>query len=64
MTEPHPPDLAAQYAEVSAENVALVEALHTIVGETSDAEVVRIAAAALTNTKTGQRYLSANPLRY
>lgn len=51
-------------AEVYTDNLTLASALHTIIGESGDAEVVRIAYAAMTGSETGRRYLAANPHRF
>lgn len=53
-----------RHREMTKESMTLVEALHTIVTESDDAEVVRIAMSALTGTNMGRAYLAANPLRY
>lgn len=51
-------------AEVYADNLMLAQALHSIIGESGDAEVVRIAYAAMNGSETGRRYLIANPFRF
>jgi hypothetical protein len=53
-----------QATEVYADNLVLASALQAIIGESGDAEVVRVAYAALTSTETGRRYISANPARF
>lgn len=57
-------DQAEESAKLRSESIALAAALHTIISESTDPEVMRIALAALQSTDTGQRYLNANPLRY
>lgn len=64
MTEKAFEDLVREVSQVRAENLSLCSALHTIIGESNDAEVVRISMAALTGTETGKNYLTANPLRF
>ena len=64
MTEKAFDDLVREVSQVRAENLIFAQALHTIVGESTDAEVVRISMAALTGTETGKNYLTANPLRF
>lgn len=44
------------------EQLVLLQALFTIVHESSEAEIVRLAMSALTNTSAGLTYLSAHPL--
>lgn len=55
---------ANETARLKAEAVSLAEALHTILSETQEGEVARIALAALTSSETGRRYLDANPFRF
>lgn len=63
--KPATTDMAlTRHREMTKESLTLVEALHTIVTESDDAEVVRIAMSALTGTNMGRAYLEANPLRY
>lgn len=64
MTEKAFDELVQEVSQVRTENLVLAQALHTIIGESNDAEVVRISMAALTGTETGKNYLTANPLRF
>lgn len=41
----------------------LLSALHDIANESNDAESVRSAMSALTNTKVGNTFLRANPIK-
>jgi hypothetical protein len=59
MTTPREP---GEVAEAKADAISLAEALHTILGETDEAETVRVAVSALQGTKTGRDYLEANPI--
>lgn len=54
----------SEAAAIKAEAIAMAQALHTILSETTDAETARIAIAALQGTSTGRAYLEANPLRF
>ena len=51
-----------EVGRLKSEAVSLAEALHTILGETDEAETARVAISALTTTETGRDYLKANPL--
>lgn len=64
MTEKSREDLAKEVGQVTSENIQLLDALATIISESTDAEVIRIAVGAITNTETGRNYLLANPLKY
>lgn len=44
------------------EQLIMMEALFTIVHESNEAEIVRLAMSALCNTSAGLTYLSAHPL--
>jgi hypothetical protein len=44
-----------------SEQLILIEALFAIAHESNEAEMVRVAMAALTNTQAGLTYLSAHP---
>lgn len=44
-----------------SEQLILIEALFAIAHETTEAEIVRVAMAALLNTEAGLTYLSAHP---
>lgn len=49
-------------ANMMQDQVVMLEALHNIALSSEDAETVRIAVAALTNTGAGMAYLQANPI--
>jgi hypothetical protein len=51
-------------AKLKAEAISLASALHTVLSETTEGEIARIALAGLTSTETGRDYLVANPLQY
>lgn len=48
--------------DMMQDQLKMVTALHTIVNESDDAEIVRTAAAALMNTEAGQAFVSHNPI--
>lgn len=54
--------LREEVGTATTDALDLAEALHTIAIESDDAETVRLAISALTNTDTGRRYLAANPI--
>lgn len=45
-----------------SDQLILVQALHQVVCESEEAEVVRIAVGALTNSTVGLQYLSSHPI--
>jgi hypothetical protein len=49
-----------QEADLS-EQLVLVQALYNIAHESEEAEIVRLAVAAMTNTTVGLTYLQAHP---
>ena len=49
-------------SEMMSDSLVLVEALYNIVHESQEAETVRSAVFALTNTESGRAYLRAHPL--
>lgn len=51
-------------SEAMDDSLKLVEALHTIAVESEEADIVRIAMSALTNTNMGRSYLYAHPINY
>jgi hypothetical protein len=62
-----PPEISRNpdaYRATMDDQLVLIEALHAIATSTDDADTLRIAFAALSNTVTGRNYLAANPLRY
>lgn len=48
--------------EMMSEQLVLIEALFTVVHESNEAEVVRVALAALVATQAGLSYLSTHPI--
>lgn len=48
--------------DVMTETLVHVTALHNIACESDDAEVVRTAMSALSNTEAGRRYMALNPI--
>lgn len=53
-------DRVAELMEVEL----LLSALGSIINESNDAESVRMATSALTNTEMGRTYLRANPIQF
>lgn len=47
--------------EVMTEHLQLTQALYAIAQESEEAETVKLAMSALTNTEAGRAYLAANP---
>ena len=48
--------------DMMTDQLAMVTALHHIVNESEDAEIVRTAASALMNTEAGRNYVVINPI--
>jgi hypothetical protein len=48
--------------DMLTDQLVLVQALHNIASESDDAEDIRMAMSALTNTEAGRTYLATNPL--
>jgi len=57
-------DDTAEHARLKAESIALAATLHTIISESADPEVIRIALAGLQGTEIGRAYLDANRIQY
>lgn len=55
-------DCRVRQAELKAECLSMAEALHTIVLESMDPDVIRLALSGLQGTNTGRAYLAANPI--
>ncbi len=64
MMTDNPPMPTPTLAELKAQAIQLAQALHTVVSESNEGEIVRVALSALMGTSTGRDYLDANPLRY
>lgn len=47
--------------QVMTDQLQLTQALYAIAQESDEAETVKLAMSALTNTETGRNYLAANP---
>lgn len=63
-TEPQPPPTTTELASAKAQAIVLAAALHSIISEAQEGEIIRTALAALQSTSTGRDYLAANPIRY
>lgn len=51
-----------EVTQVMQDNLKLLETLHEIASSSSEAEIVRMAMSALTNTPTGLQFLQVHPL--
>jgi hypothetical protein len=49
-------------AQLKAEAVSMAETLHTILLESADPDVCRLAVSGLQGTQTGRDYMTANPV--
>jgi hypothetical protein len=57
-------ELRVENERLKEEGFTLAAALHTVLGESSDAESCRTAVAALMGTNLGRTYLDAHPMRF
>lgn len=55
-------DESDSYNQMMADQLILLETLYEVLHTSGDAEIVRLATAALTRTQSGVNYLVAHPI--